>query len=96
MKIYVDKMPKATGQGVENQEELEIRMIFDGNKTADIELIHEHDKELVEKVLEEVSKELENETETYCEIRHYQGDYLWFNYVKFRKFAEKLQKEYKK
>ena len=35
MKIYVDKMPKATGQGVENQEELEIRMIFDGNKTAD-------------------------------------------------------------
>lgn len=62
--------------------------------------IHDHDKELVAKVLEEVSKELENEIETYCEIRqcnspHYQGDYLWFNYVKFRKFAEKLQKEFK-
>ena len=61
--------------------------------------LKQHDRELVKEVLEKVSIELENETETYCEIRqcnspHYQGDYIWFNYVKFRKLAEKLQKEY--
>lgn len=63
------------------------------------EEMKQHDKELVAKVLKLVSIELENETETYCEIRqcnspHYQGDYVWFNYVRFRKFAEKLQKEF--
>ena len=61
--------------------------------------LKQHDRELVKEVLEKVSIELENETETYCEIRqcnspHYQGDYIWFNYVKFRKLAEKLQKEF--
>ena len=71
MKIYVDKMPKATGQGVENQEELEIRMIFDGNKTADIELIHDHDKELVEKMLEKVKSNICNDcTFEKCEKHH--------------------------
>ena len=60
--------------------------------------LHDHNKELVSKVLEKISIELENETETYCEIRqctspHYQGDYVWFNYVKFRELAEKIQKE---
>ena len=65
------------------------------------ELIKTHDRELVKEVLEKVSIELENETETYCEIRqcnspHYQGDYIWFNYVKFRKLAEKLQEEFEK
>lgn len=64
-----------------------------------LKLLKDHDKELVAKVLKLVSIELENETETYCEIRqcnspHYQGDYVWFNYVRFRKFAEKLQKEF--
>lgn len=80
MKIYVDKMPKATGQGVENQEELEIRMIFDGNKTADIELIHEHDKELVEKVLNRVKKELD-------------GDY---NHFRINYILDQIQKEIEK
>lgn len=61
--------------------------------------LKQHDRELVKEVLEKVSMELEDETETYCEIRqctspHYQGDYVWFNYVKFRKLAEKLQKEF--
>lgn len=72
MKIYVDKMPKATGQGVENQEELEIRMIFDSNKTADIELIHDHDRELVAKVLEEV----ENAFTEYLPLKNRTG--AWF------------------
>lgn len=57
--------------------------------------------ELVKEVCEKISIELENETETYCEIRqcsspHYQGDFVWFNYVKFRKFIDQIQKEYKK
>ena len=61
--------------------------------------LKERDQELVKEVCEKISIELENETETYCEIRqcsspHYQGDYVWFNYVKFRKLAEKLQKEF--
>lgn len=97
-----------------NREEIEqylknshsgINAIIDGNTNgihfylmSDKDL-SAHDKELVAKVLKAVSIELENETETYCEIRqctspHYQGDYVWFNYVKFRKFAEKLQKEF--
>ena len=63
------------------------------------EELQTHDRELVKEVCEKISMELENETETYCEIRqctspHYQGDYVWFNYVKFRKFAEKLKKEF--
>ena len=63
--------------------------------------IKSHDRELVKKVCGKISIELENETETYCEIRqcnspHYQGDYVWFNYVKFRKFIEQIQKEYEK
>ena len=70
-------------------------------QSCPLKSLHDHDKELVEKVLEKVSIELENETGIYCEIRqcnspHYQGDYVWFNYVKFRKLAEKLQKEYEK
>lgn len=70
-------------------------------KDCPLKSLHDHDKELVEKVLEKVSIELENETGIYCEIRqcnspHYQGDYVWFNYVKFRKLAEKLQKEFEK
>ena len=65
------------------------------------ELIKTHDRELVKEVLEKISIEHEKETETYCEIRqcnspHYQGDYIWFNYVKFRKLAEKLQEEFEK
>ena len=61
--------------------------------------IKTHDRELVKEVCEKISIELENETETYCEIRqctspHYQGDYVWFNYVKFRKFIDQLQKEF--
>ena len=41
-----------------------------------------------------------NETETYCEIRqctspHYRGDYVWFNYVKFRNYLNQQIKELK-
>ena len=57
-----------------------------------------HDRELVRQVCEKISIELENETKTYCEIRrcsspHYQGDYVWFNYVKFRIFIAQILKE---
>ena len=60
-----------------------------------------HDRELVKEVCEKISTELENETETYCEIRqcsspHYQGDYVWFNYVKFGIFIAQIQKEFEK
>ena len=66
-----------------------------------IKSINDHDRELVKEVCEKISIELENETETYCEIRqctspHYQGDYVWFNYVKFRKFIDQIQKEFEK
>ena len=66
-----------------------------------LKILHDHDKELITKVFEKVSKELEHETGKYGEMRqctspHYQGDYVWFNYVKFRKLAEKLQKEVEK
>ena len=70
-------------------------------QSCPLKSLHDHDKELIAKVLKTVSIELENETETYCEIRqcnspHYQGDYVWFNYVKFRKFIDQIQKEYEK
>ena len=60
-----------------------------------------HDRELARQVCEKISIELENETETYCEIRqcsspHYQGDYVWFNYVKFRIFIAQILKEFEK
>ncbi len=63
--------------------------------------LKEHDRELVKEVCETISIELENETETYCEIRqcsspHYQGDYVWFNYVKFRIFIAQILKEFEK
>ena len=29
-------------------------------------------------------------------LQRAKGDYVWFNYVKFRKLAEKLQKEFEK
>ena len=87
MKIYVDKMPKATGQGVENQEELEIRMIFDGNKTADIELIHDHDKELIAKVL----KEVEDSFTAYLPLKNRTG--AWF-YGRLNEILKKYQKEF--
>lgn len=63
--------------------------------------IKDHDRELVKEVCEKIRTELENETETYCEIRqcsspHYQGDYVWFNYVKFGIFIAQIQKEYEK
>ena len=89
MKIYVDKMPKATGQGVENQEELEIRMIFDGNKTADIELIHDHDKELVEKVL----KKAKSLITKYDLLKDYNS---CAGYFMFDKIIDQIQKEYEK
>lgn len=63
--------------------------------------IKDHDQELVKEVCEKISTELENETETYCEIRqcsspHYQGDYVWFNYVKFGIFIAQILKEFEK
>ena len=90
MKIYVDKMPKATGQGVENQEELEIRMIFDSNKTADIELIHDHDRELVEKVCDKIGKETENKC-LYIWTPDKENEYTLFN---IDKILNKIQKEF--
>ena len=71
------------------------------NENCPLQSIKTHDRELVRQVCEKISIELENETGIYCEIRqcnspHYQGDYVWFNYVKFRKLAEKLQKEFEK
>lgn len=64
-------------------------------------IIQSHDRELVKEVCEKISTELENETETYCEIRqcsspHYQGDYVWFNYVKFGIFIAQILKEFEK
>ena len=63
--------------------------------------LKDHDRELVKEVCEKISTELENETETYCEIRqcsspHYQGDYVWFNYVKFGIFIAQILKEFEK
>ena len=60
--------------------------------------IKTHDRTLGKEVCEKISIELENETETYCEIRqcsspHYQGYYVWFNYVKFRIFIAQILKE---
>ena len=109
-KVYVDELPKSCGCcEFYSQDKYcayclmlnEKLRYIDKDKDCPLKSLHEHDKELVEKVLEKVSIELENETGIYCEIRqcnspHYQGDYVWFNYVKFRKLAEKLQKEYEK
>ena len=103
-KVYVDKLPKSCWdcfcQDNENGR-CKILEKYTDYVPKDCPLIDikDHNRELVAKVLERVSKELENETETYCEIRqctspHYQGDYVWFNYVKFRKFAEQLKKEF--
>ena len=106
-KVYVDELPTqcldcrfaydGRCQAKENGESY----CVENCRRSDCPLIDikTHDRELVKEVCEKISIELENETETYCEIRqcnspHYQGDYIWFNYVKFRKLAEKLQKEY--
>lgn len=58
-------------------------------------------KDLAIQELEKVKEEMDLNGNSYCEIRqgtspHNPTDYAWFNYVKFRKFAEKLQKEYEK
>lgn len=106
-KVYVDELPESCidcdfafdgkCQALESKE----YYCIENCRRSDCPLqsIKDHNRELVEKVLKAVSIELENETETYCEIRqctspHYQGDYVWFNYVKFRKLAEKLKKEF--
>lgn len=111
--IYVKKMPKSCFdcpiivEGIEGYDccvcAFLVKAAETKNRLKDCPLksLHDYKKELVEKVLEKVSIELENETGIYCEIRqcnspHYQGDYVWFNYVKFRKLAEKLQKEFEK
>lgn len=105
-KVYVDKMPEDCWDClIHNGEDGHCKILnnFTDYISKDCPLIDikDHDRALVKEVLEKVSIELENETETYCEIRqcnspHYQGDYVWFNYVKFRKLAEKLQKEFEK
>ena len=107
-RIYVKEKPKscfdcimlANKDGAEAEPYCVLNNEYLGDyEHCPLKLIHDHDKELVEKVLEKVSIELENETETYCEIKqctspHYQGDYVWFNYVKFRKFIDQIQKEF--
>ena len=105
--IYVKEMPDICDEcPFQNKTTYECVLLPKYNKqpflqSCPLKSLHEYKKELVEKVLEKVSIELENETGIYCEIRqcnspHYQGDYVWFNYVKFRKLAEKLQKEFEK
>lgn len=107
-KVYVDELPKSCvgcKYFAEHRRQCNLELCFQWSEEKQkyndcpLKILHDHDKELVEKVLEKVSIELENETGIYCEIRqcnspHYQGDYIWFNYVKFRKLAEKLQKEF--
>ena len=109
-KVYVDELPKSCvgcKYFAEHRRQCNLELCFQWSEEKQkyndcpLKSLHDHNKELVEKVLEKVSIELENETGIYCEIRqcnspHYQGDYVWFNYVKFRKLAEKLQKEYEK
>ena len=109
-KVYVDELPKSCvgcKYFAEHRRQCNLELCFQWSEEKQkyndcpLKSLHDHDKELVEKVLEKVSIELENETGIYCEIRqcsspHYQGDYVWFNYVRFRKFAEKLQKEFEK
>ena len=109
-KVYVDELPKSCvgcKYFAEHRRQCNLELCFQWSEEKQkyndcpLKSLHDHDKELVEKVLEKVSIELENETGIYCEIRqcnspHYQGDYVWFNYVKFRKLAEKLQKEFEK
>ena len=109
-KVYVDELPKSCvgcKYFAEHRRQCNLELCIEWNEVkfkfndCPLKSLHDHDKELVEKVLEKVSIELENETGIYCEIRqcnspHYQGDYVWFNYVKFRKLAEKLQKEFEK
>ena len=114
MKIYVEKLPKSCKYCPMNAYGIEknycslysinnIGQYIDcwnskRHKKCPLVNIKIHDRELMAKVLEKVSKELENETGTYCEIRqctspHYQGDYVWFNYVKFRIFIAQILKE---
>ena len=107
-KVYVDELPKSCvgcKYFAEHRRQCNLELCFQWSEEKQkyndcpLKSLHDHNKELVEKVLEKVSIELENETGIYCEIRqcnspHYQGDYVWFNYVKFRKLAEKLQKEF--
>ena len=109
-KVYVDELPKSCvgcKYFAEHRRQCNLELCFQWSEEKQkyndcpLKSLHDHNKELVEKVLEKVSIELENETGIYCEIRqcnspHYQGDYVWFNYVKFRKLAEKLQKEFEK
>lgn len=107
-KVYMSKLPESCvgcKYFAEHRRQCNLELCFQWSEEKQkyndcpLKSLHDHNKELVEKVLEKVSIELENETGIYCEIRqcnspHYQGDYVWFNYVKFRKLAEKLQKEY--
>ena len=107
-KVYMSELPKSCvgcKYFAEHRRQCNLELCFQWSEEKQkyndcpLKSLHEYKKELVAKVLERVSKELENETETYCEIRqctspHYRGDYVWFNYVKFRKFAEQLKKEF--
>lgn len=109
-KVWVEKIPKSCGgckyfAEHRRQCNLEICLQWSEDKfkfnDCPLQSIKDHDRELVKQVCEKISIELENETETYCEIRqcsspHYQGDYVWFNYVKFRRFIAQILKEFEK
>lgn len=109
-KVYVDELPKSCvgcKYFAEHRRQCNLELCLQWNevkfKFNDCPLIDikTHDRELVKEVCEKISTELENETETYCEIRqcsspHYQGDYVWFNYVKFGIFIAQIQKEFEK
>ena len=109
-KVYVDELPKSCvgcKYFAEHRRQCNLELCLQWNEVkfkfddCPLKSLHDHDKELIAKVLERVSKELENEAETYCEIRqctspYYQGDYVWFNYVKFRKFIDRIQKEFER
>ena len=106
-KVWVEKMPESCGdcEFCEDSEfgfycsRLCIKLKYiNREKDCPLHSIKDYKKELVNEVCEKISIELENETETYCEIRqcsspHYQGDYVWFNYVKFRIFIAQILKE---
>lgn len=108
-KVYVDELPKSCvgcKYFAEHRRQCELKLGFQWSEEKQkyndcpLKSLHDHDKELVAKVLEKVSIELENEIGIYCEIRqcnspHYQGDYAWFNYEKFRNYLNQQIKELK-